>query len=103
MYYNGSGVSSFCNCTIKINTIKSVNRSLDTMNFESIVTILTIPARVDVGPHSNMVTNLETVDIGTNLCHNSSNLMSDKKKKKKNTDRLAYVYSIFTHTYSKKR
>ena len=76
MDYNVTGISSFGNATIRVHSIKGVNWSFYTMNFLSIITILTTSAWVDIGTHSNMVTNFEAVNIGTNLFHDSCYLMS---------------------------
>ncbi len=73
---NVTGISSFGNSTIRIHTIKSENWSFGTNNFLSIIAILTIPAWVYIGSYSNMVANFEAVNIGTNVFHNSNNLMS---------------------------
>lgn len=77
---NVTGVSSFCNCTIRINSIESVNWTLYAVNFKSLITILTISAWVDISSHSNMVANFEAMTIWTYLFYNTCNLMSGCKQ-----------------------
>jgi len=69
-------ISTLCNQAISINAIKSVNWSFFTTNFFLVIAMLTFSARINISAYSNMVTNLEVADTGSNFLYNSSNLMS---------------------------
>lgn len=69
-------ISTLCNRAISINAIKSENQSFFTTNFFLVIAMLTFSARINISAYSNMVTNLEVADTGTNFLYNSSNLMS---------------------------
>lgn len=65
--------------TISVNSIKGVNGSFFATNFIPAIAVLTFSARINISAYSNMVTNLEVADTGTNFLYNSSNLMSVSK------------------------
>ena len=69
-------ISTLCNGTISVNAIKSENQSLFTTNFFLVIAILTFSARINISAYTNMVTNLEVADTGSDFLYNSSNLMS---------------------------
>lgn len=75
MNYNESRISTLCDCTIHINRAKSTDDSLRAVDIHVHVTVLTISTRIDQSTHSNMISNLEALSIGTHLFNDSDNLM----------------------------
>jgi len=72
---NEAGVTSFCDCTIKIHAIECKDWSFNTTNFHPFITELTISAWVDICSNSNVIPYFEVTNIWPNFFDYSNDLM----------------------------